>query len=394
MSDIKKIVLVGIGGYGGTYAHAVLSRPNPESWKVVGVVDPMAEKAAKFAELKAQGIPFFNTLDEFYQTGDADLAVMATPIQLHCEQACNAMAHGSNVLCEKPVSAVPEQAEKMIEVSKKTGKFLAIGYQWSFSPAVLDLKADIMAGKFGAPKRLRSLVLWPRTDAYYARNNWAGGQKSPSGDWILDSPVNNACAHYLHNMLYVIGDKLDTAAQPKELTAELYRANNITNYDTASLRVITNSGVEILFQTSHAISRLRGPEFIYEFEKGTATFNIRDGQIRAKFANGETKVYGNPNNDSTEKFWDAIAALRGEKQIPCTAETAIMQTRCVWAAQQSVPEIPEFPVRSVYKAGVPGHQVKVVEGLAEALERAYAAGTMLHEQCSAPWISVGKTIKI
>lgn len=116
MSDIKKIVLVGIGGYGGTYAHAVLSRPNPESWKVVGVVDPMAEKAAKFAELKAQGIPFFNTLDEFYQTGDADLAVMATPIQLHCEQACNAMAHGSNVLCEKPVSAVPEQAEKMIEV--------------------------------------------------------------------------------------------------------------------------------------------------------------------------------------------------------------------------------------------------------------------------------------
>ncbi len=43
------------------------------------------------------------------------------------------------------------------------------------------------------------------------------------GRLVLDSPVNNACSHYLHNMFYVLGDRLDRSDQPKWVTAELYR---------------------------------------------------------------------------------------------------------------------------------------------------------------------------
>lgn len=394
MAKIKKVLLVGIGGYGGTYANAVLTKPNPDSYKVVGIVDPFAERAARYAELKALDIPFFDTMEEFYAKYEADLAVLATPIPLHCPQSCFAMENGSNVLCEKPVAAVPDEAKKMIQVSKRTGRFIAIGYQWSFSAAVQAFKADVLAGKFGAPVSLKSLVLWPRNDAYYGRNNWAGAKKNANGEWILDSPVNNAAAHYLHNMLYVIGDKVDTAAVPDTLTAELYRANSISNFDTASISIKTKTGVDILFLTSHAISRSRGPEFVYSFEKGTATFDIRDGQIRASFMDGTKKAYGNPNLDSAVKFWECLDAVDSGKLIVCGAEASIMQSHCVWAANISVPDIKEFPLQNVYKMGAPGHQFKIMEGLAELMEKAYENGTMLHEQGNASWMQVGKTVKV
>ena len=40
-------------------------------------------------------------------------------------------------------------------------------------------------------------------------------------------------------MLYVLGKTPDTSAQPHSVTAELYRANPIENYDTAAIRCTT-----------------------------------------------------------------------------------------------------------------------------------------------------------
>ena len=142
----------------------------------------------------------------------------------------------------------------MIRARDEAGKLVAIGYQWSFSSPIQRLKRDILAGGLGAPRRLRSVCLWPRDEVYYTRNDWAGRQRAADGSWILDSPVNNAMAHDLHNMLYLLGPSIDRSAQPVEIVAELYRANDIENFDTAALRVRTTSGAEVLFYGSHAIA--------------------------------------------------------------------------------------------------------------------------------------------
>ena len=53
------------------------------------------------------------------------------------------------------------------------------------------------------------MPLWPRDERYYSRNGWAGVKRTNDGTWILDSPTNNACAHFLHNMFYVLGDRIE-----------------------------------------------------------------------------------------------------------------------------------------------------------------------------------------
>lgn len=391
-SNSLSIVLVGIGGYGNTAVNALFKNPQRTDWRLCGVVDPMASQAPAYDELKQLGVPFFADLDSFYSSSRADLAIISSPIMYHASQTCTALTHGTHVLCEKPACATLAEARQMTAAQDIAGCVAAIGYQWSYAPAMLALKDDIQAGLLGRPQRLRTLVLWPRTDAYYGRNNWAGALQTANGAWVLDSPAHNACAHYLHNMLYVLGDGYGKAAQPDTVQAELYRANQISNFDTAALRVITDAGVEVLFYATHAVSKQYGPEFIYEFEEAQVTF--RSGRpLLANFKNGQQKNYGTPDGQVNQKYWDAMAAVKQEKQMACTIETATPQVTCINAAYDSVArEITEFPKDLVYKMGVPGRQIKVMTGLAENFQKAWQQGAMPAEINCQKWSKLGKVI--
>ena len=402
MQEIKveegqvSIVLVGIGGYANSYVSALLNQRGERDWCLVGVVDPLAEKAPRYAELKAMGLPFYDSLEMFYASGEtADLAIICSPIQYHCQQACWAMKHGSHVLCEKPAAAVIDDALEMQSVSFKTHCFCAIGYQWSYSPQILALKKDILSKRYGAATRMRSLALWARNDAYYHRNNWAGAQKSADGEWILDSPVNNATAHYLHNMLFVLGSSLNRAARPITVQAELYRANPITNYDTAALRVFTEDNVELLFYTAHPVPLVRGPEFIFEFERGVVTYSSRTRRLTGRLNTGEVIEYGNPVQDVSCKLDAAIQAAKGDRSaIVCDINAAMMHTIVMNGAQQSVENIVDFPARDIYKMGVPGAQITVMEGLAQRMVKAYEAASLPAVVAPAPWSHYGDVISL
>ncbi len=397
MSELVTVVLVGIGGYGGTYCHLLLNQGAEPRAKIVGVVDPFAEKAGFYAQLKAENIPFYDSLEEFYREQRAELAVISTPIPLHCPQTCTALENGSNVLCEKPIGALFSEVEKMLAARDRAGLQVAIGYQWSFSSAMRALKKDILSGRLGQPKRLKTIALWPRKDSYYARNNWAGALQNVRGEWVLDSPANNACAHYLHNMFFLLGPTAEESARPTSVQAELYRANAISNYDTCVFRVATDCGAEVLFYVTHACGRLLGPLFEFEFTRGTVSFSRyasgASNEVTARFSDGSQKLYGYPDADGVAaKLWDTIQAIRGQGRISCGIETAMMQTICINAAQESCPEIKEFPRELVYKMGVPGAQVKVMTGLAEYLEQAYHSAKMLAEVCPEPWVQLGQVV--
>ncbi len=387
------IVLVGIGGYGNTAVTTLLRNPLRQDWQLVGVVDPVAEKAAAYDELKSLGLPFYATLDDFYKTNKADLAFISSPIQFHAPQTCTALANGTNVLCEKPACATIQEARQMAAARDAAGRFAAIGYQWSYTQAILDLKADIQAGRLGQPRRMKTMALWPRTDTYYGRNNWAGARQSPQGDWILDSPAHNACAHYLHNMLFLLGRQGQaSAAQPRSVQAELYRANPITNFDTTAMRIMTDDGVEVLFYTTHALSKFYGPEIICEFDEATVTF-YTGKRLVAHYKNGDTKDYGTPDGYTHLKYWDSIAAVRGEKAMACTIDAATPQIVCINAAEDSVNnDIAEFPAGLVYKMGVPGKQIRVMTGLAECFIKAFQANALPAELGGYSWLRPGKVV--
>jgi predicted dehydrogenase len=270
---------------------------------------------------------------------------------------------------------------------------VAIGYQWSFSNAVQALKRDAMEGLFGDPMRLKTLILWSRNLSYYGRNDWAGRVKV-GGRWVLDSPVQNATAHYLHNMFYILGDSREGSARPKDVESELYRANDIENYDAAALRCVTEEEAEVMFYSAHCVPENRGIVMRYEFEGAVVEYNAHgDGCFTACFKDGRTKYYGNPEDTSDKKVWDSVRAVRTGEKIACGIGASIPHVLAVNGAQESA-EIRAFPGEMVRRSQVDGGTLVWANGLAEALQESYQHGVLPSEVGTYPWAVKGSRIDL
>jgi predicted dehydrogenase len=391
------VVMVGIGGYGATHVNEMLNSIQEQDAVIVGVVDVKPENSKYYQELKEAGIPMYASLESFYAESSkgADLAVISTPIQYHCPQTCLALASGSHVLVEKPVSATVQEAIVMMEAQKQSGdKFVAVGYNWSFNSQIQQLKQDIISGIFGQPKRLKSVVLWRRNQDYFSRG-WKGQRKSPSGEWILDSVAHNATSHFLHNMFYLLGATTEESAFPRRVQSELYRANPIENFDTCVTRAEVEGGIEVLFAASHAITENKGPNFCFEFEKATLTFNTgeNEDEITALFHDGSKRIYPRKGYaGERSKLLTCIQAIQsGSTEILCGLEAAYAQVLCMNGMLESVPVISDFPQGLVHLDE--GSKAVWVDGLKETLLQCYDEWK-LPSELGVSWATAGRTVDL
>ena len=394
MSNKKvSVLLIGISGYGHTYLRELFNDQNETSY-LVGAVDINPKRSDYYNEIIERGIPIYDSIEQFYSHHRADLAIISTPIHLHKQQSIYAMKHGSHVLCEKPMTANPDDISDMIQTRDATGKFLAIGFNWSFAPSVQQLKSDVLKGKFGKAKRLKSIVLWPRDEDYYNRSAWAGKTYSPEGDMIFDSVVNNATAHFLHHLFYVTGDTVETSANPTNLTAELYKVNDIETFDTCAVKITTQANIDILYIASHAVTENRRPHFVMEFEKGTVTYDpeVDSRGMVATLDDGTTIEYGDPELERNSKFPVCIEAiLKGHDHILCGVEAATPHVQSIYAMHQSVPNVPKFPEHITKRDAE--KKLNWIDGLDNLLQDCYEKWS-IPSDLNVEWSQRGTTISI
>lgn len=388
------IAQVGLGGYGSFYLNLLMGENRISGGKLVAAVDPVPEGCGCLEELKSEGIPIYPDLDSLFAERSVDLVIVVAPIQFHKPFTIKALEKGCAVLCEKPVAGTIQELHDMIAARDRFGKAVGIGYQFSFAPGNRKLKQDVLDGKYGKPIRMKSMVFWPRPDAYFKRNKWAGAQKASNGAVILDSPVNNATAHFLHNMFYVLGDKPETAVRPTAVEAELYRVNPIENYDTAALRVMTECDVEVLFYTTHATEENHLPMFSFEFENGKIECLDESGNMVGTLNDGTTVEYGRINADDEYKLLAMIDAVSENAPIVCGLETAASQTIAMNGAQLSQPDIQEFPEEMIHCKEFPnGNKLRWIDGLEEAFRSCFQQNKLPHE-LNLPWSKAGKRVDL
>lgn len=348
---VVKILLLGICGYGSNYIKEISERDIP-GIKIEGICEVVPNAADLYPIIKEQNIPIYQTPEDFYKEHTADLAVVSTPIHLHYSQIVTCLTHGSNVLTEKPVCTSVEGARKLEQLEKETGKFISVGYQLNYSRDVLALKQDILDGRFGKPIYMKALHAMRRGDKYYARNSWAG-HIDVKGCAVNDSPFNNACAHQFQVMTFLLGERLERAAELANVQAEPYKGNpNVDNFDTITVLAHTVSGVPLWYGTGHAIvDKKLGPIAEYRFEKGTVYFgkDFGSGPIAEYVYIGDTGEqidYGRiPKGERLQKFYDAIEAVRTGKHPVCTVQCAIPHL-------EAVEKIAKLPIVSIPAEGV------------------------------------------
>ncbi len=372
MSDALRVILVGIGGYGAGYVMTAMGME--DEIEVVGIIDPFAEKSNAFDSV--EDFPIFDTIDDFFAAGHtADAAVISTPIQLHCAHLCAALNHGLHVLCEKPLCATVDEANIMIaEANKHPELKVLVGFQWSFSPAILEAKRQILSGVWGKPLSMRVIVRWPRAFSYYERNGWAGKKTDGKGNFIGDSVLSNATAHYLHNPLFMLGNGMAVSADPSKIESECYKAYDIETFDTAFVRLTvpnTQGGdTQVFITVSHACENNIDPMIEYTFENGRM-WCAGDDRLHGEL-NGEKKEFG-VIGSNLEGYFNKLTCLcecaQESKESPCKPETALPELKTANCILHNTP-VKSFRADSVEECAVKERRLKV-NGLDAAMQECF-----------------------
>ncbi len=381
-SSCPRVALIGVSGYGRI--HYDLLRELHSKGEVlltaVAIIDPEKETAIT-AECRAAGCEVFADYEEMLRRhkGMLDLCAIPTGIPWHTPMTLAALQAGANVLVEKPLAATLGEVDAIQAAEKQCGKIVMLGFQYHYCPENLELKAELLASVIGPVRRIKGIGLWPRGADYYSRTDWAGRIRSATG-WVLDSPISNAFGHHLSLALFFAGSRLERSAAPVRMSAELYRAQPIENYDTAAVRIETETGVDIRFYASHSCRSALDPELVIEGDAGRVVWNHGRGyRIEPNGAAVRHITLGDEQSARLVMFRSAHHRLSDPGVFVCGTAIAREHTRCIQAAQRSGPvrDVPREWVETNGKAG-PRQETWVI-GMEETMRRAFDAALPLGE---------------
>lgn len=144
-----KIGIIGCGGIANNKHLPSLAKLG-DLCEVIAFCDIIEEKAAQSAgKFGGTDVKVYSDYRDLLANEEVEVVHVCTPNVSHSEITVAAFAAGKHVLCEKPMAHTTEDAAKMIEAWKKSGKKFTIGYQNRFRPEVQMLKKCVDNGDLG-----------------------------------------------------------------------------------------------------------------------------------------------------------------------------------------------------------------------------------------------------
>lgn len=360
-----KIVLTGLNGYGGHFIEPLLN--SDKTYMLAAVVSRNPKKSMYYDVLKEKQVHFYSSLEECLQREKVHMAIITTPMHIHYKEVMCALKYKLAVYCEKPLACTLEQCKQIEAYAKEQGCIVAVGYQWSHSKAITELKKQILEGRFGKLLKIKTLVLWNRPKSYYGESDWKGRMYGKEGEPVRESVMSNGAAHFLHNLLFLTGEELNKAAYPVEIEEKCYRAHAIETFDTVSVKMKTASGCELLYLATLVAEKTRVPEFAVECENAKIYYPIGEKkEIVAELKDGSRLCFGSPEDGRFEHFRKVVRATNGEESLTCDVETTLPITYVIDSTMNKL-DVQEFPKDRIKEDG----DILWVEGLEDAMRAKY-----------------------
>ena len=143
---------IGIVGCGGIakQKHMPSLAKLSDMCKVRAFCDILPERAEKLKkEYGTTNAKVYKAYQDLVDDKNVDIVYVLTPNVSHMPITVAAFEAGKHVLCEKPMAHTAEDAKKMMDAWKKSGKMFTIGYQNRFRPDVAALHKACAAGELG-----------------------------------------------------------------------------------------------------------------------------------------------------------------------------------------------------------------------------------------------------
>ena len=192
-----KVALGGQGAFGTKHLDGIARIPGIE---VISLAGGRPESTKAVAE--KYGIPHWTTdLSETLAQPGLEAVILATPTQMHAEQAEQVMRAGKHVEVEIPICDTLADAEKLLKIQQETGVIAMGGHTRRFNPSHQYIHNKIVAGE------LKVLQMDVQTYFFRRTNMNAAGQARSWTDHLL---WHHAC-HTVDLFQYQVGETATVA---------------------------------------------------------------------------------------------------------------------------------------------------------------------------------------
>lgn len=197
-----RTAIIGAGYISDIHAE-VLNSLNDVS--LTAVVDPFKERAEALAR-KWRAPHAFASIQDLIDSGQADVAHVLVPPNLHRAAAEEVLAGGLHTLLEKPMAESTADAQALLDAREKSGTVLGINQNFVFHPAYRRLKEVLDSGRLGRPHHVVSLTNVPLRQL----------NASQFGHWMFQQPqfiLLEQAVHPLSQLFDLCGPADDLAVQ-------------------------------------------------------------------------------------------------------------------------------------------------------------------------------------
>jgi predicted dehydrogenase len=179
--------LIGAGRMGTIRAHLAGSAPQVH---FLAIADTHEDKAAELAR-QTRAAYYSSDMMSVIDHPKVDAVIVSTPEGEHAEAVCQALERGKHVLVEKPIALTLADADRILDVQRRTGVDLFVGYSQRFRRRFLLIKQQIEDGRLGEVQSARLMLYNTRAVAreIYARSKDA-------------SPFTDALTHMVDMALW------------------------------------------------------------------------------------------------------------------------------------------------------------------------------------------------
>jgi predicted dehydrogenase len=220
------LAIVGCGGIAGAHlrGYKELLEKGEDRFRIVAAVDSDKIRAQNFADqtraITGTEVNVYKTIDQLLNhEKDLQGADICGPHGLHHVMACELMAGGVNILCEKPIGITVKATKKIIAASKRYKKIAATAEQCRRSIGQRTIHwAFNKSGLLGDPR------IWMAASA-----SWQDPAAIPDWHWRVDRKMGgcgmimDSGAHWVDTMRYWFGEIDSVYARVEQLEKRPHR---------------------------------------------------------------------------------------------------------------------------------------------------------------------------
>lgn len=370
---VPRIALVGVHGFGERHLANLARLEEAGALELVAVADPNPPAPGRLND----SVSVFPDLEALLAgRPDADVVILATPIQTHAPLAAAALAAGKDVYVEKPPVASLAQFTEVLKAAEASGRLVQVGFQSLGSHALPAIRNQVRSGGIGDVLGISAKGQWVRTKAYFKRSPWAGKRALDSID-VVDGVATNALAHAVVTALSIAG--AHTLADLASVETDLYRAHDTESDDTSIIRVRTAHGATLVCGLTLCAPEQLDPSVTVHGTQGEITLFYTRDEVVITTPDGERReTYGR-----TDLLENLLAARSTGAPLLCPLQDTGAFT-LVLEAIRTLPAPQAIGSEHITWEGEGDDAHPVVHGIAGLIDRAIKAQATFAE-LSVPW---------